>query len=163
MQSQVKEDITQTLDNLKVVHVPAEVPVPQTVTVTVPKIITVEEYTSLSDVRPLKEVTVYVEVPKPEVITKEVTVPINVEEPVALVTTGRVVQEVIPKTVVIQVPYYEVIDVPVNISSNPPPQTTSPPPIPAPPLMPPGVNYGKLVAGVTRPPKRRKQEEEVVI
>jgi len=77
----------------------------------------------------------------------------------------------VPKSVTVEVPYYKVVDVPIQISTTsnqPPPEENAlqnipqtVPPLPASPRQPPTINYGRLPAGVFKPPRRRAQKEEV--
>ena len=153
---------------LRLVEVEVDIPVPKTIVKEVPKVITLDELLGLTVTKPLKEVVIPVDIPRLKTVTIEVPKEIILEDYTSASVTGRVVEIPVPKTVQVVVPYYEVVDVPVNINSNPPQPQPSPPgkPVPVPPTMLPplpGVNYGQLPPGTFKPPKRKRQEEVVMI
>ncbi len=152
---------------LRVVPIEIDIPKPETIVkdVTVPVVI--EDLTGLSITKPLRLVEVEVDIPRLKTVTVEVPKVVTIEDYTSASVTGEVIQIPVLKTITVTVPYYQVIDVPVDISSNTPPPPNKPstpvpvPPATIPPLPP--INYGQLPAGAFRPPKRRKQEEVVMI
>lgn len=152
---------------LRLIQVNIDIPQLKTVTKEVPIITDVETPLGLTITKSLREVIIPVNVPQLKTVTVEVPKEITLEDYTGEAVTGNVIQIPVPKTVQVVVPYYQVIDVPINMNGNTPPPPSPPPtptpPLPAPPLAPQGISYGSLPPGAFRPPKRRKQEEVVMI